>query len=102
MTLYNTREFYHSTSNKWLKGLNYGKNFDPEEWYTGDPYVFESLLEESFLLYNEFLQSPYDFPDEDFCLFQHFPHHQLVIYIPFIVVFSVLKDSLLIYYVCDN
>jgi hypothetical protein len=56
--------FYHN-GNNWLSYLGYGK--DPTEkllvqiWHS-----------------NNILAKTYDYPDEDFCLFAHFPHERLV------------------------
>lgn len=68
-TLYNTREFYHLTENKWMAYLNYNKpNREKKE---------ENLL----FLYVQDISFSYLYPDEDFCLFKYFPHDSNVLII---------------------
>ena len=69
----------HSTNNKWLTSLNSNVNINPARWCSGDQNTVLELRDSrlNFFLVNQ--QDPYDFPDEDFCLFQHFPHSQNIL-----------------------
>ena len=75
LSIENLRKFLHLFSLKWLNSINKYINVD---FYVKQ----ENLLNQvKIVKFNEcvsiFLKS-YDYPDEDICLFQHFPHNQLV------------------------
>ena len=85
--LVNFREFWHSSAdNKWLMHLNEDKrnlNFTIKE------DADENLLEENLewyrnsyftLLFHDLSNNRYDYPNEDICLFRHFPHQNAVFY----------------------
>ena len=80
-SLHNTRTFLHSSNNKWLASLNSDAYYDPILWTQS---AGTSLLDEMYqkLLYVFIVDKtdrPYDFPDDDFCLYSYLSHRQLII-----------------------
>ena len=71
--LFNQREFFHN-GNEWFGYLKY-----KQKEYNMDTVKSGSIL---FITFNTYVlqlfQEIYDYPDEDFCLFHHFPHNKLV------------------------
>ena len=67
-------------NNKWLMGLNSDVNVDVDDRksvVTNLPYLLVFQIVQKGKM-ESMLDSVYEFPDEDFCLFQHFPHNHLV------------------------
>ena len=75
----NFKEFFHN-GNNWMKDLNFSdKNLDlrKEEIKNNLKYVFKIRFK--YKLNISFINQVYEYPDEDFCLFRHFPHDSLVL-----------------------
>jgi hypothetical protein len=77
--MFSLKFFFHDLNTKWLIGLN----MDVKVNYSSDPYSVKSddqavvyFREYNFNLYAH--TEEYKFPNEDFCLFLHFPHHNAV------------------------
>ena len=73
----NFKQFYHSNKNKWMYGLAYSSatfNIDkPGVGYEPKMYLFFTEKTNDFKFYEA-----YQYPEEDFCLFSHFPHEKLI------------------------
>ena len=74
----NFRELFHK-GNIWMKDLNFlAKNFvQKNEIRNNLQYVFKIRFK--YKLNVSFINQVYEYPDEDFCLFRHFPHDNLVL-----------------------
>lgn len=74
----NTRQFFHSSTNKWISYLN--NRIEPYEKLSKlstsdlELYVDKHKLD-WVITFDDYI---YDFPDEDFCLFRHLSYKQLV------------------------
>ena len=82
LTLYNLRNFLHSSDNRWMSSLNFGNDYDPDLWFTArqtNQTLFESMVHQMLALFFKPIMNEYEYPDEDFCLFQHVPFRQLVL-----------------------
>ena len=79
LEILNMREFFHASDNIWLKSINHGLRVDPIIWLSSDHDLVKSLASvlKQLLLNQRF--SKYSFPDEDFCVFKHFPFDQGVL-----------------------
>ena len=81
--LYNTREFYHSSTNKWMKDILVSAPMHNTTGQKGARTL--NMLDISFA---------YDYPEEDFCLFKYFPYYRLIFtYIRFNETESVVKRN---------
>ena len=86
LLLHNFREFWHSSAdNKWLIHLNEHRKWN----FASSTNSYTVLNEQTMQWYRtaEFYIKvchppgiPYDYPDEDICLFRHFPHENAVFY----------------------
>ena len=79
LQLDNFKEFFHN-ENKWMKDLNYlAKNLEmkKEEIKYNLQYTFKIRFK--YKLNRSLINHIYEYPDEDFCLFKHFPHDNLVL-----------------------
>ena len=71
--IYNMRTACNSSNeNKWVAEINYGNDFNPQFWYnTGQPSAHQAMIHQS--TYSHLMESMHIYPNEDFCLFRHFP-----------------------------
>ena len=78
----NLREFLHSSNNRWMANLNYQIGINSSEWCLVTDYSSDYLESKTFVLnLNDDLKS-YTYPEEDFCLFRHFPHNHNAVLTP--------------------
>ena len=81
-SIYNLRDFFHQTNNKWIKYMNDDVKVDLEKQTEIEKRIlngeFMTLRFDSNKRLSSFNQI-YSYPDEDFCLFKHYPHVNLVI-----------------------
>ena len=84
LNLDNLEDFLHKSDNSWMKYLNSAVNVDMNnstEVKNNLHKAFTFEINSKYKLVNDalaFFQKSYLYPDEDFCLFQHFPHENLV------------------------
>ena len=79
MEPYNYREFYNK-GNKWMKCLNKKVKVNLSDANEVDGMINEhySVIRFQHRKNVSIINEIYEYPDEDFCLFQHFPHDHLV------------------------
>ena len=84
LNLDNLESFLHKSDNSWMKYLNSAVkvNMNNKTEVTNNLYkAFTLEINSKYKEVNDalaFFQNSYLYPDEDFCLFQHFPHQNLV------------------------
>ena len=84
LNLDNLESFLHKSDNSWMKYLNNEVNVNISNESEIDKNIYRSFLLEINTKGKESNQSNvsferfYLYPNEDFCLFKHFPHHHLV------------------------
>ena len=92
-------------NNKWMKYINYHAKVNISDMNEINKNIKKVLIFEivqkngntgSYTTFNK----AYLYPDEDFCLFEHFPHENLVY--PFIVSGALLKCTCTIYWLIQN
>lgn len=82
LSLFNLREFLHASTNEWLKNLYfYGDEYETKSSMLNSS---EARVESLFRFYLVELHVTdddygYGYPDEDFCLFKHFPYKKFVL-----------------------
>ena len=70
-------DFYHLSSNEWMSSLLYdGKEFNSAVEKVD--YISANRHFLTFLMTMNDLSNDYTYPDEDFCLFRHFPFRKLI------------------------
>ncbi len=89
-------KFVHVSQLTWLSGLNLHVNFISMLYATAlTDQTKKQMMNETFFLFmledTSFSKSTYSFPDEDFCIFDPFPHTRLTF--PFLFNFRVEEYS---------
>jgi hypothetical protein len=76
----NFKEFFHR-GNKWMPCLNYDVFFDldADKDYQNGKYTKFLTIRFEYKKLESLVNRVYEYPDEDFCLFHHFPHNNLVL-----------------------
>lgn len=78
--LKNLREFFYTTSNKWMDSLNQDNQLEDDQKL--DQFVSQvtSYQTESVVVFVGFFEedNKYYYPNEDICLFKDFPHNRAV------------------------
>lgn len=93
--LSNLREFFHATNdNKWFESINPGLNFDFTQ--SNANQIASSKVD---IIVPE---DAYSYPNEDLCLFRHFPHNNLLFYLladksSAIIYFKLISPCILIH-----
>ena len=91
LSLANFRQLWHSSNdNKWLEHLNANHRVPSplNDWLTDlDRNRTNHLIRSKFVLSMDDQNDQYEYPNEDICLFRHFPHNNLVFY-------EILVDSI--------
>jgi hypothetical protein len=71
------KQFFHSNKNKWMHGLRYSSDIydidEPGVKYNPKLFIHFNEKKSDFKFYEI-----YKYPEEDFCLFSHFPHNKLI------------------------
>ena len=81
----NLVEFFHSTSdNKWMSSINQHQFMDLSVYKNGTKYPNKTesteISSKMIVLRLQDRYDNYEYPNEDICLFRHFPHNQLVFF----------------------
>lgn len=75
----NFKELFHR-GNKWMRYLNSGINVDLNDQLDINKNIENFMvIRFKYKLNVSFINPIYEYPDEDFCLFQYFPHKHLVL-----------------------
>ena len=75
----NMREFIHSSDNKWMSHFDEEITMDPDSWCSDFESNRQYILH-LFLLSMPMISEIYAYPEEDFCMFQHYHPWHLVVF----------------------
>ena len=76
------RNFFHSSDNKWMAGLNfYGEEFKSQEEIANlfKPLNNSTISYFRFIIAETSVTAKYKYPEEDFCLFKYFPQRKAIV-----------------------
>jgi hypothetical protein len=76
----NIKQFYHENRNEWMSSLkHFADSYNVDDYIIKRNKITVNMVLVLVEMTSDFgFYKPYEYPDEDFCLFSHFPHNKLI------------------------